>query len=329
VPGDKPVTFSCISVKNRWTLPMFRLVKPRLRRSGVIPMLGLAILIGQGPVSAEEIALRPRYQVGDRYALDLSLDTATRVLARRGGTRNPDRDSFRENVELHYTAEVEVLETDAAGLPLRERHEEVELTSKRPEGTRELFTKGARFDLVRRGEGSVEIQFQGARVQPEIEKIVGDLLAHQTEYQLAALLDPGRSLSVGERWELDAARATQFLLARGMNDVALDGSADAVLSRKAPDALVIRYRIPIRDFGLPKLPEGSTPKDSKGSLEGEVKLDGGGLHRVRAHSSKLALDINGELSAQGKAHAGRWYLHRSQSVAQRTQTLKDQLASSH
>jgi len=316
-------------VKNLWILPMLGIVTKRLRQGlGVIGLLGLTVALAPAHASADGISLRPRYQVGDRYALSLSLDTATRVDARRGGTRNPSGDSFREDVELHYKAQVEVLETDAAGHPVRERHEKAELTSERPEGTRALFVEGAVFDLLRRGDGTVEIQFQGARVAPEIEKIVGDLLAHQTEYGLAALLDPGRPLTIGERWEIDEARAAEFLRVRGISSVALDGAADAVLSQAGPDGLMLRYRIPIRDFALPKVPEGSSSRDSEGSLEGEVKLAGGGLHRVQAHSSKLLLRINGSLSAQGPALAGRWNLRRTQSVAQRTETLKDQLASS-
>ena len=116
-----------------------------VRRLHSCALIVLASVIAPANAPAEEIALRPRYQVGDRYALTLSLDTSTRVHAARGGGRNPSRDSFKEDVELHYTAEVEVLETDAAGLPLRERHEVGELTSKRPEGTRALFVKGAAF----------------------------------------------------------------------------------------------------------------------------------------------------------------------------------------
>ena len=66
----------------------------------------------------------------------------------------------------------------------------------------------------------------------------------------------------------------------------------------------------------------------RGQPPGEVKLDGGGFHRARAHTSKLVLEINGSLRARGPALAGRWDLRRSQSIDQHTETLKDQLASS-
>jgi hypothetical protein len=285
--------------------------------------IGLAGLIAPAmKASSEGFVLRPRYQAGDRYALSLSVDTGTRVDA-RGGTR----DAFRENVELHYTAQVEVLETDAAGLPVRERHEGVELASVRPEGKRSLFEKGAAFELTRHRDGGVEIQFHDERADPAIEKIVGELLVHQSEYALAALLDPGRPVNVGERWELDPARVDEFLKARGIRAVALEKPADAVLSGGGRDPVVVRYRIPIRDFALPELPEGSSASDSEGTLAGEVKLDASGLHRVRAHTSKLELDIDGTLTTSGRVGAGRWHLRRSQSVAQHTETLKDQLAS--
>src|SRR5262245_19576062 len=105
------------------------------------------------------VVLRPHYQTGDRYALALSVATKTRVYA---------RDSFREHVELRYSAQVEVLETDSAGVPLRERHEQVELTAVRPDGARALFTKDTTFDLDRHADGSVAISFRGERVEPRI-----------------------------------------------------------------------------------------------------------------------------------------------------------------
>src|SRR5262249_27402893 len=270
---------------------------------------------GSSQAAADQVALRPRFQAGDRYAVTLSLDTKTRVDA---------RETFRESVQLRYAARVEVLETDSAGLPRRERHEEVELTSVRPDGTRELFAKGTAIELERHGDGSVAIEFQGERVEARIEKVVADLLAHQTEYALAALLDPGRPVAAGERWELDPARVVEFLRARGVGDVELDGVASAALQ---DDGLAVRYRIPIREFELPELPDGARSTHSKGRLEGEVKLGSSGLHRAQAHRSQLVLDIDGTLAAAGGAHAAPWRLHRSQAVDQHTETLKDQLAS--
>jgi len=98
--------------------------------------LAAAITAIAGAAAADEVALRPRYQVGDRYALALATETKTRVEAVGAATN-----SFHESVELRYSAEVEIRATDAAGAPLRERHENVDLRYTRPEGTKQLFAK--------------------------------------------------------------------------------------------------------------------------------------------------------------------------------------------
>ena len=256
------VTFVCIFVTGAWILPMFCFGETMLKRqqqSRLRGFLALAALVAPAASAApDEVVLRPRYQVGDRYALALSTETKTRVEA-RGTARN----KFREQVELRYAAQVEVLATDDAGSPVRERHENVDLTYLRPEGTQSLFAKGASFELTRRTDGTVEIRFRGERVEAKIEKIVGDLLAHQSEYAIAALLDPGRPVAVGERWELDPERVREFLRARGIRAVELDGGATAELGAGEGDQLALRYRIPIRGFALPDLPPGATPRVPK------------------------------------------------------------------
>jgi hypothetical protein len=296
----------------------------RQDRSHFRAFIALAALVAPVASAASEgVVLRPRYQVGDRYALALSTETRTRVDA-RGTTRN----KFREQVELRYAARIEVLATDDAGAPVRERHEDVDLTYVRPEGKQSLFAKGASFELTRLTDGTVEIRFRGERVAAKIEKIVGDLLAHQSEYAIAALLDPGRPVAVGERWELEPERVREFLQARGIRAVKLDGAATAELGEGEGDQLALRYRIPIRGFALPDLPPGSTPTESEGSLDGKVELDGRGFHRARAHSSALALELDGSLHHIPGTRAASWKLRRSQSVDQHTEMLKDQLASS-
>src|SRR6185295_16287149 len=116
------------------------------------------------------------------------------------------------------------------------------------------------------------------------ERIVGELLAHQSEYALAALLDPGRPVVVGERWELDPERVRDYLRARGIRSAALEGAATAQLGTGKGDRLALRYEIPIRRFELPDLPEGAERTSSEGSLKGELELDGQGLHRTQVHS---------------------------------------------
>jgi hypothetical protein len=287
--------------------------------------LGVLALAGAmaAAASAADVELRPRYQAGDRYALALVTDTKTRVDA-RGAARK----AFREDVELRYWAEVEVLETNATGAPVRERHEKVDLRYVRPEGTQALFKEGATFDLARRSDGTVTIRFEGERVDARIERIVGELLAHQSEYAVAALLDPGHAVAVGDRWELDPARVQEFLLARGIREAELDGAATARLEAGKGDRLALHYRIPIRDFGLSEMPAGAERTDSKARLEGQIDLDGRGLHRVRAHKSNLALELDGALRGSTGSRSGTWTLERTQSVDQHTETLRDQLASS-
>jgi hypothetical protein len=300
------------------------MVKRHRRRSYLCAAIAFAALASPAIRAADEgIVLRPRYQAGDRYALTLVTKTNTSVDA-RGGARN----AFREDVELRYAAQVEVIETDAAGAPLRERHENVDFTSVRPDGTKSLFAPGATFELVRRSDGTVQIQHQGERVAAKIEQIVGDLLAHQSEYAIAALLDPGHPVAVGAHWDLDSERVQAFLQARGIRSVKLDGTATAELQAGEGGQLALRYRIPIEKFVLPDLPAGTTRTESEGSLQGELQLGAEGLHRAVAHKSSLELEIDGAVHQPGTARATAWSLERTQSVDQRTETLKDQLAAS-
>src|SRR5262245_19375851 len=83
---------------------------------------------GADPGPAIELGLHHR--VGDRYALSLSTDTNTAI-----DTRGASGRGFRQDVTLRYTATVEVLEVDAQGLPVRERHEGAQLSYSRPDGT--------------------------------------------------------------------------------------------------------------------------------------------------------------------------------------------------
>src|SRR5262249_8593435 len=154
----------------------------RGHHSEFLAFLGLILAALCAPLHGaradEPLSLRPRYQVGDRYALALSTKTQTRVEAGagRGGT------NLRRDGAPRYSAQVEVLATDAAGQPIRERHENADLRYERTEGSRSLFEKGATFELTRRGDGRVEVRAGGERVSEKIEQIVGDLLARQAEY---------------------------------------------------------------------------------------------------------------------------------------------------
>jgi hypothetical protein len=283
---------------------------------------GLGLLLSLG-AAAEDIRLRSGYSPGDQYVLSLTTVTHTDVSA-----RGAEQGSFKEDVELRYDATVEVVETDTDGAPVRERHEGVDLTYVRPDGSGSLFKKGAAFEVLRKDGGAIQIYFRGARVEAKIEKIVGDLLTHQFEYAVGALVDPGRPVQVGETWTLEANRVQEFLRARGMQGVELDGPATATLGEGKGDQLAIRYRIPIDSFALSEMPLNAQTARSHGRLEGEVQLDANALHRPVVHSSELALRMKGAMQLAGSARTSPWSLRRSQSVEQRTQTVKDQLASS-
>jgi hypothetical protein len=256
--------------------------------------------------------------VGDRYALTLSTETDT---ASRAGSER-----FHEDVALRYAATVEVLEVDATGMPVRERHEGVELRFERPDGTGSLFKEGATFEVVRKGDAGVALYLFGGRVESKIEKVVGDLLLHQTEYGVARLIDPGRPVAPGERWDLDAERVRTFLRHRGLHGADLDGTATARLSGGEGEPLRIHYEIPVASFALREMPAGARTTRARADLEGDVEFAAGPAYRPVSHSSALSARLNGELDS---ARPARFELSRSQSVDQRTETVRDQLASTH
>ena len=134
------------------------LIKRNATRYAAIALgasLGCLVQVSASPSSAEGINLRPRYTAGDKYVLALATTSRTHILARGDVARSID-----EEVELRYSARVEVVETAADGSPLRERHETVELTIVQGEKSRSLFKtvkKGADFDVLRTGDGAVQI----------------------------------------------------------------------------------------------------------------------------------------------------------------------------
>ena len=91
-------------------------------------LLATPVLLALGSLTAladpaEQISLRPRYHAGDAYVLSLSALKNAELVA-----RGEKQKSFREDVHLRYEANVLVLETDAAGIPVRERHQDVVLS---------------------------------------------------------------------------------------------------------------------------------------------------------------------------------------------------------
>ncbi len=285
----------------------------------------LALLLASG-ASAEVIVLKPHYQPGDSYLLSLHTTAQTAVRS-RGAGRKP----FDEDVQLDYDARVVVLDVDANGKPVRERHEEVRLAFVRPGESGSLFQEHAAFEVRRAGDGEMRIFANEKRIERAVEKIVVDLLASQFEYSLGpALFDPRRAVAIGESWELDASVARKFLRERGVRVVDFDGPATATLEQQVVDggepSLVIRYRIAVDRWQPDALHPNGLTSASEGSVEGELRLAAGPHGQPLRHASKLVMRVNGVVTASRVADPVTWSLETSRSTEQSTQIVKKALA---
>jgi hypothetical protein len=281
-----------------------------------------ATLIGFAALSAsaEEVVLRPHYSQGDSYALSLTTQNGARIAA-----RGPVAKGFNEDAEIRYSATVVVLEVDAVGAPLRERHQGADLTIVRPGETNVPFLSGT-FEVRRTG-GRPQIFIGGERADRDVEQVVTRLLANQLEYGVGALIDPGRSVAVGESWEIPEARVRAYLKDQGVRDVKLDGPATATLARIQDDGRAVRYRIPISSFTLKKLPANARTARSGGSLEGEVAL--GAQRRPVHHVASLVLEMNGAIVKTGVTTAYPWSYRVAKASEQRTRKVEPALASAY
>ena len=145
--------------------------------------LAIVTLSVASGAAAEEITLRPRYQPGDAYVLSLHTAAKTALHA-KGLARKP----FDEDVQLEYGARAVVLEVDANGQPLRERHEDVRLAFVRPDESGALFNEHASFEVRRSADGDVQLFANEKRMPRAVEKVVVDVLASQFEYSLGPAL---------------------------------------------------------------------------------------------------------------------------------------------
>jgi hypothetical protein len=284
----------------------------------------LSLLCGLSiPAQAEEVRLQRRHHVGDSYALSLRTTTQSALRAR-------SRSLQAEDVQLTYTATVEVLETDAAGLPLRERHAGAQLRYERPDGAGALFQDGAAFDVRRSADGDVQLFAKDGRVERKIEKLVGAVLATQFEYSLVpTLLAPGRSVEIGETWELDPKLARRLLRAHDVRIVDFAGPATATLARgdgDDADARVIRYRIPIARWEPGALPDNARTAESDAQVEGEIRLSADPDAAPLEHRSKLVSSLHGVLTASGVAAPVPWSLENASASEQSTRILRRSIA---
>lgn len=283
-----------------------------------------SLLLLASAASAGAPTLVARHRVGDAFALSLTATTDTDTLS--GGPRGG---RGREDVTLAYEATVTVLAVDADGRPLRERHEQVRLTSERPDGTGSLFPPGATFEVERTPRGALHVFAGERRLDRNIEEIVADLLANRIEHGLLpALLDPGRPIAPGESWALDRGLAKRLLREQGLRVVSFgDEPATAQLVGDAEDAgpRRLRYRIPVRWFELAHMPSGARTARSAATLEGELVLAPDG--HARSHAAQLVVRMNGVVVKTGVAKAASWRLETSRTTAQRTEPLQHVAAS--
>jgi hypothetical protein len=273
------------------------------------------------PARAEEILLRPQHRAGDAYALSLRTTTQSDIRSKR-------RSAKAENVQLSYTADVVILETDAGGMPIRERHERAQLRFERSGETGALFRDGAVFEVRRDADGDVQLFANDVRLDRKIESLIADVLATQFEYTLApALLQPDRSVEVGDTWRLDPQIARKLLRTQGVRVVAFAGPAMATLERGPDDGTrVIRYRIPIDRWVPDDLPVNAQTAQSDAQIEGEIRVSAEPGPAAFEHRAQLAASLHGVVTAPGVAAPLPWRMERAHAAEQSTRPLDRKLA---
>ncbi len=282
---------------------------------------GLAALALLGPAAtAEELVLAPRYEPGDVYTLHLRATTDTEASAKAGR-----RDTYQEKVTLDYSATVLVLEVDERGQPTRERHGGVRLTFERPDERGSLFRDDTMFEVRRDDRGHAALFARGGRAEPEIERIVTDLLRWQFEYGVGpALFDPGRPVQVGDSWPLDPGLARRFARAQGVEVMSFSAPATATLKRdaRAGGGLVVAYEIPIGWFEVERMREDLRTSESEARLRGEIRLpaepEGGPI----VYSSNLALRMDGVVGSPGSSQTFPWTVRSQKLANQRTRLVE-------
>lgn len=296
----------------------------RSRLSSLLAAALGTLAVSGAPAFAADLVLQPHHRVGDSYALSLHADRDTDA-----SWKARAHSTFAESARLDYTATVVVLEADATGRALRERHENVRLTATRPEGQTSLFGDGASFEVRRSGD-ALQVFAGDERLDRKSEEIVTALLATQFERGVGpALFDPGRPVELGESWALDPTLARRLLREHGVRAVKLDGAPTATLARRpaagADGELVIRYAIPVAWFEADGLPAHARATESDARLEGEIPLAADGA--VIGHEAKLALRMNGVVHAPGFAATTPWRFASARQSDERIQVLRRTYAS--
>lgn len=274
------------------------------------------------PAVAEEVALQARMTPGAAYRLSLAVVTDTEAFSKGGSG-----ETYEEKVRLQYRADVTVLDVDAQGRPTRERHDHASLTFERPGESGSLFKENVSLGVERRND--IEVSLAGKRVAPELEKVLSDVLEKQFEFTLEpALLDPGRSVEVGESWAPDESLARRFLQSRGVRVAAFGEDAVVKLVRETREdgqsALVVDYRIPISRFALTRMPAHTEASRSEALLAGRIELAREPGRPPVSARSNLTLSLNG--TSRTPAQSMPWGV-RSSVTVEKSHAPKDDLAS--
>jgi hypothetical protein len=270
---------------------------------------------------SQDLVLEPRFRAGDAYALSLDNHSRTEA-ASRGGTRR----AFEEDVALSYRANVEVLEVDARGRPVRERHDDVQLTFQRPDGSGSLFRNGTSYEVRHADGGALRVFVGGRRADGEVEAVVVGLLATRFENGPgAALLDPGRPVGVGDSWALDRSLARRLLARQGLRVLDLGEAPRATLLRRPTgdggSEVVLRYRIPVAWSEPDAMPPNTRTAESHARYEGEIVLSDEPHGRPLRHRASLVADMSGVVDVPGRGAPSPWSLQSSREWDHRTRRI--------
>ena len=280
-------------------------------------LAGVSLLLLGASTPDPGAVLSARHRPGDRYALVLETATVTEARSNRSGV-----EPFHERVEQVYRADVEVLEVDAAGRPVRERHEHVRVTGARGAEKASLFEGDVHYEVERR-DGGVRIRLEEPGESDAVERIVTPLLEVRLGGRLGAeLLDPGREVAMGEPWGLSERLARRLLRADDLRAVRFDGEPTAVLRPHPSDAALVslHYTIPVASFELRDLPANGRASRSRARVEGRIDLAPDASWPV-AHETTFELHVAGAVDTRGAARPFGWSLDRSERSIERIRVL--------
>jgi len=271
---------------------------PRPIRPATLLLLSLAIASPAASGGGPSAALH--HEPGDALLLSLRSETRTDASS-SGGAR---AGSFAKDARVDYSATAFVLETDATGAPVRERHEGVVAGYRSPEGSGLLVERGAVLEVVRRGPDQVHVLAGGERLEPRAEALLAGILEERFQLALVArLLEPARGVEVGEAWPLDPDLSRRLLRAQGIRVVGRSGAGEATLESRSEEDAVIRYRMPVAWFELEEAPAAKRVSGSDAHLEGRLRIPAASSGRPVSHTSRRVVRLQGVAGGPGPRSA--------------------------